>query len=495
MTDSSINHKSFATFLRSSNPQVEQIAKKFKTGRVFQGNKINLPKNFDGRNVWKNYLSPVFNQKNCGNCYSYATSCMIADRFAILSQGQIKFIPAQGEMTICAHDFNKDIANQWKNKDWLANDQANLLKNASCNGNTLYAALDQAYQDGVPDASCFPLVNTNPSYNIPNTEDSTTFPSCSTLETDDFDTCPAKRNGQLVAARKHRALTIYNIEPNENAIMLDLYKYGPISTGFMVYPDFVSSYDGKSIYKRAGSITGDSVGGHAVVVSGYGTAVENGKSIDYWWIKNSWGDDWGIDGYFRMQRNLPGCELEQNCVGILPDIPGLTITDPAIVPVETADDIFVRAYSNHFVDPITGYYTSAIEKIKNGQLQGDLTPLIDPNFQLPDMKTFLAGEINVYLDQVSKNSQSGPPISNKIFSQNSQISTQSSLPIAKKIFQTSDSNDSMSTNGKTNNTNYTDNTNSILPENDWLILNKKAFLLLIACFVIYIAYFKVVRKS
>jgi len=38
---------------------------------------------------------------------------------------------------------------------------------------------------------------------------------------------------------------------------------------------------------------------HAVVVVGYGT--ENG--IDYWRVRNSWGQGWGEDGYFRLKRN------------------------------------------------------------------------------------------------------------------------------------------------------------------------------------------------
>jgi cathepsin B len=63
----------------------------------------------------------------------------------------------------------------------------------------------------------------------------------------------------------------------------------------IVFQDLLQYRDG--IYETNHNFD-ELIGGHAVMILGYGLE----DNIDYWYVRNSWGDDWGNDnGHFKIK--------------------------------------------------------------------------------------------------------------------------------------------------------------------------------------------------
>jgi C1A family cysteine protease len=124
-------------------------------------------------------------------------------------------------------------------------------------------------------------------------------------------------DGRTAKTRRHLINNIYwlNIAeygktlPQATAQLIQEYilKRGPVIAGIAVYPDF-EEYDAKNkIYIHKRDPTQRLLGGHAVLLVGWGTELnEKGMPVDYWIAKNSWGQEWGDGGYFRLLRGFGG---------------------------------------------------------------------------------------------------------------------------------------------------------------------------------------------
>ncbi|VDN07214.1 unnamed protein product [Thelazia callipaeda] len=102
---------------------------------------------------------------------------------------------------------------------------------------------------------------------------------------------------------------------NEVQLQADIVDKGPIAVS--IDASYISDYD-TGIFESSECSTFPN---HAVLVVGYGSeeVVKKDKKVkkDYWIIKNSWGRNWGENGYLRLARN------ENNMCGVVtrPNVP------------------------------------------------------------------------------------------------------------------------------------------------------------------------------
>ncbi|CAJ0940295.1 unnamed protein product [Ranitomeya imitator] len=97
----------------------------------------------------------------------------------------------------------------------------------------------------------------------------------------------------------------YFLLPGEDNMALAVGFNGPIAVGIDASHDF-------QLYCN-GIFEGDCspYPNHAVIIVGYGTEHDqkSNEDIDYWIVRNSWGEDWGDKGYVKMRRNVNVCGI------------------------------------------------------------------------------------------------------------------------------------------------------------------------------------------
>ena len=246
-------------------------------------------------------------------------------------------------------------------------------ENTSCYGSTLSHAARFLYEIGTTTEDCLSydkeLGNMGQFQKIGSFDSPVNIPLCFSITGKLGDMCSNQQFDEKTGmefgrpSKFYKCINYYSIMNNEQQIRLEIYKWGPITASMEVYPDFYT-FDAKNdIYKWNGK--NKQVGGHAVEIVGWG--IDNG--IPYWQIKNSWGTNWGMNGYFRMIRGINNCKIESNCLGLQPDFfypIGYKNIQPVNINIidkksrQNIEDIRINLTKNVNVfaggiDPTTGY--------------------------------------------------------------------------------------------------------------------------------------------
>jgi hypothetical protein len=207
---------------------------------------LGLPATFDWRNFsGQNYVTGVRDQGGCGSCWAFATTGAL-ESYTLIQNN----LPGQ----------DLDLAEQI-----LVSSCSLSSRAGDCNGGYIDRASNFIRDTGLPLETCYPYT--------------ATYGNCAN----------ACSNWQSNTDRIDSWAWVALTSPTVDAIKNALYTYGPLVTTMEVYDDFWSYSLG--IYSRTSVID---EGGHAVLIIGFDDTEE------CFIAKNSWGTDWGEDGFFRI---------------------------------------------------------------------------------------------------------------------------------------------------------------------------------------------------
>ena len=369
-----------------------------------------LPSEFNGRQVWQEFLIPVMNQGTCGSCWAFASTGTLANRFNIQSKGKLKLVLSPVELILCDwHDkIGPEILKHPHSKGLVKKiNQTNRqgLNTLACYGNSLIDAVRFLYVIGTVTGECLPYTkslvasNMNKYDKLPDFSTPKNLPLCREVTGPFGDMCDTQKP---TPARFYKCNNYYGLYGNhqngpggsELQLRLEIYKWGPIAAGMKIYPDFYE-FDAKNdIYEWNGK--DKQVGGHAVEIVGWG--IENNKP--YWQIKNSWGADWGDNGYFKMIRGVNNCELESNCISLQPDFFNpidFKLIQPVNLKIINSMNRLYNASIRHVIATNTNLPAGGID-IETGYSRRTMTKY--PNLDLTrpvdfatNWETFTAGKV------------------------------------------------------------------------------------------------------
>lgn len=268
-------------------------------------NKQKLPKHFFAAKEWPNYITGIFDQERCGSCWSFVSAAALTDRIRIKTRGK--------------HLSNGNYLSPFHLAACIKCGKENVCPRV-CEGNYLDDVMQFLVDHGTASQSDIEkYYNKAESRDGRNPEEYACF---------DY----AKAGVKPYKGKFKYRVNLYppsmlngnksNLEENMHAMMEDIFNNGPVCCIIRVYspPDSRNFYTYKSGVYGAGwkQEPAQTDGYHAINIMGWGEEVKDGKTIRFWIIRNSWGDDWGTSGLGKVLRGENFGLIESDVWGIMP---------------------------------------------------------------------------------------------------------------------------------------------------------------------------------
>ena len=210
-----------------------------------------IPESYDVRESQKECKLPVVDQnKKCAGSYATAVASTLAEKLCIESDEK-KLTPLSAQELLSCDTANK-----------------------GCRGGYVNNALEYTVMRGLVTEECLPFKGT-------------------------FDAKCSEMCAEPMKVRPESFCVLFG----DNDIKREIMKNGPVVSSMEVYTDFLSYKTG--VYTKGEDVPKFS-GYHTIKIVGWG--VEDGseeepnKGNKYWIIENSWGEDWGQNGYAKISE-------------------------------------------------------------------------------------------------------------------------------------------------------------------------------------------------
>ncbi|KRX04902.1 hypothetical protein PPERSA_06536 [Pseudocohnilembus persalinus] len=263
-------------FNRGFQPSQKEIKTQVKSEIPLKA-KSELPTQFSWSDVdGVNYLTLTMNQANpsyCGAGWAFAATSALSDRIKIQRKAQWP-------------DINIGV------QQLLSCD----TQNQGCFGGDDLQAYKWIYDNDIPDQTC--SIYQAQGYN-------------QGLECSDFIMCGNCMAGDAfcypIKNYLKYSINEYGKVSGEQKMMNEIHERGPISCAIENTYE-LETYTGGILSDTAGSKIDLN---HVVSVVGWG--VDGETNTPYWFVRNSWGEAWGIHGFFKIERGNNANGIESRC--------------------------------------------------------------------------------------------------------------------------------------------------------------------------------------